>query len=281
MSSAFQGAGNWLTGAGMPGVGGFVSNLPYDVSNFFGGAGGGFGATGGGAVPPPPSPNAYGTPPAAVVDPYGTGTAASATPPGEVLSGDPGAFRSLSAPPIPSPASVLNNPAAAPTNYSPLNPPAGAPPAGTQASSGGTTGTDPSLWQSAINYVKAHPLQALGFGADIGQGIQRWMLQRTLSDPNALMGGASKLFQGMSKALKRNVIGPVRAEAQETGQINAPGLYAQAVASAVGPYQYQMQMQALADYIDALRAAGQPYPWGGGYGVGGPFPTGSAGNTGP
>ena len=121
----------------------------------------------------------------------------------------------------------------------------------------------------------AQVLQALGLGgkggmaAGVGgignlvENLVRWQTMRTLQNPAALASGAQQMYRPMSKALKRNIINPVTAAAQETGQINAPGLYSQSVATALAPYQYQMQMKALEDYIEALRASGGAYPEGG------------------
>lgn len=276
MSSAFQSIGSGLTNWGMPNAGSFISDLPYVAGNFFGGGGGGFGPTGAGAMPAPPTDQ----PPDSTTAAY---AAAMPSPPPTPLGTGGAAMPSTSGslPAVPSSGSVIpastTTPAPAftapssttnltPTNYA----------SSVQTGQAGTP--DPSLWQQVQAYF-SNPKNwgtIIGGGADIGEMINRWMVQRQLQNPSALMGGASKLFQGMSKAAKRAIIGPVRAEAQETGQINAPLLYAQSVATALGPYQYQMQMQALADYINALEASGSAYPSGGGYGLGGPYPAGGA-----
>lgn len=149
------------------------------------------------------------------------------------------------------------------------------------AGAGGTTAAAPTDWMTTIgNWLKGDvtgakgafgtPIQALGTAGSIMEAINRWQLQQTLQNPAALTKGAAGLYQPMSKALKRSIIAPVTAQAQETGQINAPGLYSQSVASALAPYQYQMQMQALRDYMTALAESGGAYPQGGLYGPGGP-----------
>jgi hypothetical protein len=170
-------------------------------------------------------------------------------------------------------------------------------PAETALSSLGTNVTDPmtnqplatSMGDPAAPSSVAQVLQSL-FGGKPGSGaagalggvgnlvesIMRWNTMRTLSNPAALASGASQMYQPMSKALKRAIISPVTAAAQETGQINAPGLYSQSVATALAPYQYQMQMEALKDYITALTASGGAYPQGGLFGAGGPAYQGGA-----
>jgi hypothetical protein len=110
----------------------------------------------------------------------------------------------------------------------------------------------------------------LGGLGNLVESIMRWNTMRTLANPSALASGASQLYQPMSAAMKRAIINPVTAAAQETGQINAPGLYSQSVATALAPYQYQMQEDALREYIAALTASGGAYPQGGLFGAGGP-----------
>lgn len=279
MSSAFQSLGNTLTGWGMPNFGASVSNIPYDVGNVFGGAGGGFGATGAGAPPvvtadnpgigvsmpagsdvnmpggPAGSPTSY-------ANPIATGL------PGDVAldpASSPYGGGSLSAPPVYTPSPTTTG------GYSGMGAPGVDPVTGAAISGNvnpitgaaipptAAAGVDPN---SIMGKVQAYLSDPKNWGSIIGgsgsmlQGLERFLTARTLANPNALMGGASKLFQGMSKAAKRAIIGPVTAAAQETGQINAPGLYAQSVATALGPYQYQMQMQALEDYIRSLGEAG-------------------------
>lgn len=140
--------------------------------------------------------------------------------------------------------------------------------------SAGTT-TDPSSqpWYNQIaDFLKTPKGAAVGIGGlgNLVESIMRWNTMRTLSNPAALASGASKMYTPMNAAMKRAIIGPVTAAAQETGQINAPGLYAQSVGSALAPYQYAMQEKALQDYITALTASGGAYPEGGLFGAGGP-----------
>jgi hypothetical protein len=162
-------------------------------------------------------------------------------------------------------------------------------PAETALSTLGTNVTDPvtnqplatSMGDPASQGWAAQFLKSLGTGkggttiggiGNLVEAITRWNAMRTLQNPSALASGAGRMYQPMSKAFKRAIISPVTAAAQETGQINAPGLYSQSVATALAPYQYQMQMQAMQDYIEALRASGAAYPVGGvpsgGYGGG-------------
>jgi len=261
IGSGLGSLGGTLAGWGFPSAGTALGNLGNYVSP---------------AIMPlptdtPPSlpadTGSYGTPPVQYTDPTGAGTAASISQPGTVSSGNPNAGAGYSGgltAPAESPENVMAPGTAATTGggatggagYSPVNAPAAAP----GAAGGGTAGAggyDPnaSLWQNVQAYL-SNPKNwgsIIGGVGNIGQGVYRGILGNRLADPKSLMS----LGHGMSKAMKRAVIGPVTAQAQETGQINAPGLYAQSVATALGPYQYQMQMQALADYIEALKAAGE------------------------
>jgi hypothetical protein len=157
-----------------------------------------------------------------------------------------------------------------------------------QQAAAATPNATPSIWdqlfgQQGTGGGTAGAVKALGPGGTLGglgnlvESIMRWNTMRTLANPSALASGASQLYQPMSAAMKRAIINPVTAAAQETGQIGAPGLYSQSVATALAPYQYQMQENALREYIAALEASGQAYPQGGLFGAGGPNYQGGGG----
>ena len=116
----------------------------------------------------------------------------------------------------------------------------------------------------------------LGDVGNIGEAVQRYMMMQHLQNPADVAAGAAGLYQPMSKALKRAVTAPVTAAAQETGQINAPAIYSQSVASALAPYQYQMQENALREYLASMQESMGAYPGTGGlygpYGGYGSYP---------
>lgn len=129
------------------------------------------------------------------------------------------------------------------------------------------TGKDPSKGGTAA---------FIGDAGNIGEAIQRFMVQRSLQNPADVLKNSQVLSGGLSKALKRGIEAPVTAAAQETGQINAPGLYSQSVATALAPYRYQQQQDALKEYLAAMQESMGAYPGTGGlygpYGGYGSYP---------
>jgi hypothetical protein len=87
------------------------------------------------------------------------------------------------------------------------------------------------------------------------EAINRWMVQRTLQNPAALASAANKLARPLGAQARERIIAPARAAAQESSGINAPLLYAQAIAGALAPYQYQNEQNALREEIAALTAS--------------------------
>jgi hypothetical protein len=189
----------------------------------------------------------------------------------------------------PSPEAVMNPGTVGGTSAAPFSPAAGAPPTtagptflqelenflgGGGAGAGGGTGAGGAGggWLTPKNIAAM-----LTAGGGLAEAIQRWQIQRNLLNPAA---GAAALYKPMSKALTRRVTAPVTAAAQETGQINAPGLYAQAVANALAPYQQEMEMNALRAYIASQQAAAGVYPQGGIFGSAGLVPAGTFGGYG-
>lgn len=188
------------------------------------------------------------------------------------------------------------NPIASPLNASaPATGPMGVMGMNAGAASAAAAGdpADPSgFWSKMgsglLNWLKgdlgakgafATPTSSLGTIGGVMEAINRWQNQARLQNPAALAAGAAKMYQPMSKALRRAVIGPVTAAAQETGQINAPGLYSQSVATALAPIQARMQMAALENYIRALQDSEYAYPQGGIMGSQGLVPQSTQGGS--
>lgn len=85
--------------------------------------------------------------------------------------------------------------------------------------------------------------------------INKWMVQRTLQNPAALASAASKLARPLGAQARNRITAPVTAAAMETSGVNAPLLYSQAIASALAPYQFQNEQNALEREIAALTAS--------------------------
>ena len=274
-------------------AGSFLSGLPSAIGSFFGG-----GSSAPAGVPSAPTADNAGidaglpsswdpSQPAPGVGAglgYGAATPATGTPitggnlPSELpptsIVGDGGGGM---APPAAAPGSVDPNALASGLAGAFLNPTAAGVPTDLQtAAATGAAGSagaaDPaSPWGQFLKTLMTPAGGAAGLGGigNLVESIMRFNTMRTLQNPAALASGAASMYQPMSKALKRAIISPVTAAAQETGQINAPGLYSQSVATALAPYQYEMQQRALQDYITALQESGYAYPQGGVGGYGG------------
>jgi hypothetical protein len=102
------------------------------------------------------------------------------------------------------------------------------------------------------------------------------MVQRSLQNPADVLKNSQVLSGGLSKALKRNVGAATGQEMAAAGLAGAPGLYSQAVASALAPYRYQQQQDALKEYLAAMQESMGAYPGTGGlygpYGGYGSYP---------
>jgi hypothetical protein len=61
-------------------------------------------------------------------------------------------------------------------------------------------------------------------------------------------------------ALRKAIFPQITAQAQETGQINAPYLMNQAYTTAIAPILAQMQEAAMQQWLEANRIAGGLYP---------------------
>jgi len=143
-------------------------------------------------------------------------------------------------------------------------------------------GADQSWLSKVIQQVTGKAPDKGGTGAfmtdigNLGQAIQRFMIQRQLQNPQDLLKNSQVLSRGLSKGLKRDVGAATGQEMAAAGLAGAPNLYAQAVTSALAPYRYQEQQNALQQYLAAMGLADRMYPGEGGmygpYGGYGQYP---------
>jgi hypothetical protein len=143
-------------------------------------------------------------------------------------------------------------------------------------------GASPSWLSQIISAVTGKDPSKGGTGAfigdvgNIGEAIQRYMVQQQLQNPSDILKKSQVLSGGLSKALKRNIGAATGQEMANAGLAGAPGLYAQSVASALAPYRYQQQQDALKDYLAAMQESMGAYPGTGGlygpYGGYGAYP---------
>lgn len=94
--------------------------------------------------------------------------------------------------------------------------------------------------------------------------IQRYQLQQNLQNPNWVAAQIAKLRVPLSKSLKNEVGRGVQAQMQEAGLGQAPGLFRQALAEALAPYQQEQTQNAQSEYEQAIQASLGAYPVGGG-----------------
>ena len=195
---------------------------------------------------------------------------------------------------LPSGTGPMTPPGVDPTAVGPAYPPAGTPaspfvgpaagnPPNVQIPSdtGPATAADQpeqSWWRQAIQALTGKEVGKGGGGAaltDVGNladQIQRYMIMRRLQDPSQVLKQSQVLGRGLSKGLKRDVGAATGQEMAEAGLAGAPGLYSQAVASALAPYRFQEQQNALQQYLEAMRLSGAMYPGEGGmYGPSGGY----------
>jgi len=124
-------------------------------------------------------------------------------------------------------------------------------------------------YAQVIESLTGKPLGQGGGGAAITglgnlvEGINRWQMQQRLADPRQVLKQSQILSGGLSKALKRDVAAATGQEMAQAGLAGAPGLYSQAVASALAPIRARQQEMALQEYLSAMNEAGGMY---GGYG---------------
>ena len=177
-------------------------------------------------------------------------------------------------------------PSSIPSNYAPPAGPAAGNPANVQLPSDATAGAagqpDQSWLSKIITAVTGKEPSKGGTGAFIGDvgnlsdAIQRYMIQRRLQDPSQVLKQSQILSRGLSKGLKRDVGAATGQEMAAAGLAGAPNLYAQAVTSALAPYRFQEQENALREYLAAMGLSEEAYPGQGGmygpYGGYGQYP---------
>ena len=157
--------------------------------------------------------------------------------------------------------------------------PAGAPTTAVATTpSGFGTAQDPNMpaaegqpwWKQAIQAITGKEVgkggggAALSLAGNLADAIQRYMIQRRLQDPSQVLKQSQILSRGLSKGLKRDIGAATGQEMAEAGLAGAPGLYSQAVASALAPYRYQQQQDALREYLAAMGESMGAYPGSGG-----------------
>jgi hypothetical protein len=127
-----------------------------------------------------------------------------------------------------------------------------------------------SWWRQAIQALTGKEVGKGGGGAaltgvgNLADQIQRYMIMRRLQDPSQVLKQSQVLGRGLSKGLKRDVGAAVGQEMAQAGLAGAPNLYAQAVTSALAPYRFQEQQNALQQYLEAMRLSEGAYPGEGG-----------------
>jgi hypothetical protein len=90
--------------------------------------------------------------------------------------------------------------------------------------------------------------------------VLKYLQQRSLMDPNQLAKNEMDLYKANAARLRKSIFPQVTAQLQETGNINAPYLAAQAYTTAIAPTLEQMQMATLEDEIRAQQVASGMWP---------------------
>jgi hypothetical protein len=101
--------------------------------------------------------------------------------------------------------------------------------------------------------------------SSIGKAIdsyQKYQLQQNLQNPNYIKAQIAKLQQPLSASLQNAVGAQTQAQMQEAGLGEAPGLFKQALAQALAPYQYNQEQQAASEYENSIRTSQAEDPWG-------------------
>jgi hypothetical protein len=111
----------------------------------------------------------------------------------------------------------------------------------------------------------------LGLLAAGGTDVLKYLQQRQLTDPNAIAQATQQMAQKNAAALRRSIFPQVTAQAQETGQINAPYLMGQAYTTAIAPILAQQQEAAMQEWLRANAIATGLYPSGSDIGALGGF----------
>jgi len=241
MSQAFQSLGSTISGWGAPSIGGVISNIPYDVSNIGSNIAGWFSPTAAAAGPSDAAGGGMAAPAPALTS--AAGPSGPETP--EQVMGAPGTATTASGAP-----------------YSSASAPA--------AVAAGAGQPEQSWWRQAIESLTGKKVGEGGGGAaltmagNLGDAVQRYMIMRRLQDPSQVLKQSQVLSRGLSKGLKRGVAATVGQEMAQAGLAGAPNLYAQAVTSALAPYRFQEQQNALQQYLEAMRLSEGAYPGEGG-----------------
>lgn len=100
--------------------------------------------------------------------------------------------------------------------------------------------------------------------AGLGTGAMKLIQQMNLMNTGNLASQAQQLQAQETAAFKRAIAQPAIAAGQETGQINAPSMMDQAIATAAAPYAYQQYPESMSNYLNAQELAAMLYPSEGG-----------------
>lgn len=101
---------------------------------------------------------------------------------------------------------------------------------------------------------------ALSLLAGGGIDIAKFLQQRSLLDQSSLQKAEQNALKGQKAALERNVFPGVKAQLQETGNINAPYLETQAYTAAIAPYVQSQEQAAMENWLRANALAEGLYP---------------------
>lgn len=115
------------------------------------------------------------------------------------------------------------------------------------AGAGGAGGRSP--WPAALSML-----------ASGGVDIAKFLQQRSLLNQNSLQEAEQNALKGQKAALERNVFPGVKAQLQETGNINAPYLETQAYTAAIAPYVQSQEQAAMENWLRANAIALGLYP---------------------
>lgn len=102
----------------------------------------------------------------------------------------------------------------------------------------------------------------LGILAAGGTDLLKYLQQRQMLDPSSIAKSTQTMMNKNAAALRKAILPQVTAQAQETGQINAPYLMDQAYTTAIAPTLANEQMAAMEDWLRANAIATGLYPGG-------------------
>jgi hypothetical protein len=93
-----------------------------------------------------------------------------------------------------------------------------------------------------------------------GTDVLKYLQQRQMTDPDAIAKATQQMQAQNAKALRKAIFPQITAQAQETGQINAPYLMNQAYTTAIAPILAQEREAAMQEWLRANAIATGLYP---------------------